>query len=305
MTFNFLAQKLIQTDIKQYHKSDLNSVGIYCHVNDEYIKNIKAMIVGPKDTPYENGFYFFDINFENDYPFTPPKVKFLTYESGVRFNPNLYTNGKVCLSILGTWSGPGWTTCLNLNTVLLSIQSLLNENPLQNEPGFDTDTSIKAIDYAKIIAYFNIKTATIGMIKNPPPGFESFKPIMEQHFLKNIDFYRNYLNKNRDLNLKPLTSRIYSMSTICQIESLESDLENIYTSLSDITIPITHNNDNEIQPDKENKIEKPIKTKKSPTEPAKQYEIGYEKISDNDGLKYKVVQVSGPKRTMKRWVKVK
>ena len=26
----------------------------------------------------------------------------------VRFNPNLYNCGKVCLSLLGTWSGPGW-----------------------------------------------------------------------------------------------------------------------------------------------------------------------------------------------------
>ena len=187
MSFNFLAQKRIQTDIKQYYKSDLNSVGIHCHINEDNIKNVKAMIIGPKDTPYENGFYFFDINFENDYPFTPPKVKFLTYESGVRFNPNLYTNGKVCLSILGTWSGPGWTTCLNLNTVLLSIQSLLNENPLQNEPGFDNDTSYKALDYAKIVSYFNIKTATLKMLDDPPQGFDVFKPIMENHFCKNIE----------------------------------------------------------------------------------------------------------------------
>ena len=41
------------------------------------------------------------------YPFEPPKVLILTVDGRTRINPNLYANGKVCLSILGTWSGPG------------------------------------------------------------------------------------------------------------------------------------------------------------------------------------------------------
>lgn len=37
------------------------------------------------------------------------QVQFLTTGNGsVRFNPNLYNCGKVCLSLLGTWSGPSW-----------------------------------------------------------------------------------------------------------------------------------------------------------------------------------------------------
>ena len=43
-----------------------------------------------------------------------------------RLNPNLYENGKVCLSLLGTWSGPGWdpdsSTLLQL---LVSVQGLV------------------------------------------------------------------------------------------------------------------------------------------------------------------------------------
>ena len=39
----------------------------------------------------------------------PAQVQFLTTGGGtVRFNPNLYHCGKVCLSLLGTWSGPSW-----------------------------------------------------------------------------------------------------------------------------------------------------------------------------------------------------
>ena len=76
MSFNFLAQKRITKDIKNYINSDLNNVGIYCHIDESNIKHIKALIIGPKNTPYENGFYFFNIDFPNDYPFNPPKVKF-------------------------------------------------------------------------------------------------------------------------------------------------------------------------------------------------------------------------------------
>ena len=42
------------------------------------------------------------------YPEVPPKVQLITTGMGaVRFNPNLYNCGKVCLSLLGTWQGPG------------------------------------------------------------------------------------------------------------------------------------------------------------------------------------------------------
>ncbi len=55
-------------------------------------------------TPYGHGAYEFDIYFDDDYPNVPPKVNLATTGSGkVRFNPNLYSCGKVCLSLLGTW----------------------------------------------------------------------------------------------------------------------------------------------------------------------------------------------------------
>ena len=58
------------------------------------------MIIGLQGTPYEKGFFFFDIEFTKKYPPEPPKVKFITGDGNTRFNPNLYIKGKVCLSIL-------------------------------------------------------------------------------------------------------------------------------------------------------------------------------------------------------------
>ena len=66
------------------------------------LSQLHALITGPFDTPYEGGFFYFFIRCPPDYPIHSPRVKFMTTDEGrVRFNPNLYKNGKVCLSILG------------------------------------------------------------------------------------------------------------------------------------------------------------------------------------------------------------
>ena len=67
-------------------------------------------------------------------------MRFLTTGQGqVRFNPNLYQCGKVCLSLLGSWSGPGWEAGKStMLQVLVSIQGLiLVPDPYFNEPGFE------------------------------------------------------------------------------------------------------------------------------------------------------------------------
>ena len=116
-----LATKRIMADMKNYYKNDIESQRIYCQFNDDNIYKVKILIIGPEDTPYANGYYFFNLTYPLDYPINPPKVSFLTNGGHIRFNPNLYVEGKVCLSILGTWEGPGWTSCCSLTTVLLSI----------------------------------------------------------------------------------------------------------------------------------------------------------------------------------------
>ena len=108
-------------------------------IDEERPDCLKALIVGPAGTPYENGLFEFDIFLPANYPNAPPKVILITTGSGqIRFNPNLYKEGKVCLSLLGTWAGPGWHPKCTLLQVLISIQSLiLVDEPFFNEPGFE------------------------------------------------------------------------------------------------------------------------------------------------------------------------
>lgn len=112
---------------------------IFIRAQESRLDLLRCMITGPVDTPYALGCFFFDVHL-NDYPQKAPKVKFLTTDSArVRFNPNLYKCGKVCLSLLGTWSGPGWVSGQStLLQVLVSIQALiLVAEPYFNEPGYE------------------------------------------------------------------------------------------------------------------------------------------------------------------------
>jgi len=113
---------------------------IFVRVPENRLDLPRVLITGPHDTPYSNGLFFFDC-FLKDYPDTPPMVRFLTTGNGkVRFNPNLYNCGEVCLSLLGTWQGPGWNPgSSTLLQVLVSCQGLIlgTEEPFYNEPGYE------------------------------------------------------------------------------------------------------------------------------------------------------------------------
>jgi ubiquitin-protein ligase len=112
--------------------------GIYVRYANSRPDLMKILIIGPRDTPYEQGLFEFDLVCPLDYPNSPPKMHFRTTGKGrASFNPNLYPDGKVCLSLLGTWNGPAWmpneSTLLQL---LVSIQAMIFcAEPWYNEPG--------------------------------------------------------------------------------------------------------------------------------------------------------------------------
>ncbi|XP_077590037.1 ubiquitin-conjugating enzyme E2 Z isoform X4 [Stigmatopora nigra] len=128
----------IKRDIMSIYKEP--PPGMFIVPDPQDMTKIHALITGPFDTPYEGGFFLFLFRCPPDYPIHPPRVKLITTgQNTVRFNPNFYRNGKVCLSILGTWTGPAWSPAQSISSVLISIQSLMTEKPYHNEPGFEQD----------------------------------------------------------------------------------------------------------------------------------------------------------------------
>ena len=117
---------------------------LFAQPDESDILHWRAMILGPPGGPYSLGYFHFDMKFPQDYPNSAPKVLITTTSGGmVRFNPNLYSTGKVCLSILGTWraehSGEQWSAVQSVQSILMSIQSLMNDTPYHNEPSFEED----------------------------------------------------------------------------------------------------------------------------------------------------------------------
>jgi ubiquitin-protein ligase len=131
-----IPRRVIQ-DIKNAMMDEMEAMGIYYRPNEANILKGTAVIIGPDGTPYEACPLLFSVEMSREYPFKSPTITFLTSDGITRFHPNLYVNGKVCLSILGTYPGPSWTSVMTLQSVLISILSLLTANPIANEPSWE------------------------------------------------------------------------------------------------------------------------------------------------------------------------
>lgn len=103
MDVSAICTKRMMRDIEAILQEEKSgSLGIFIYPNSENICKLRALIVGPPDTPYDGGFFEFYLRVPPGYPIAAPRVRLLTTgDSTVRFGPNLYATGMVCLSILG------------------------------------------------------------------------------------------------------------------------------------------------------------------------------------------------------------
>lgn len=159
---------------------------IYVRVYEERIDLLRASIIGAPGTPYHNGLFFFDILLPPDYPLEPPMVHYNS--CGLRLNPNLYESGKVCLSLLKTWTGTGTEVWNPENStilqVLLSLQALvLNDKPYFNEAGYDKQLGRAEGERNSMNYNENAFLVTCRMmlyhLRKPPKHFEA---LVEEHF---------------------------------------------------------------------------------------------------------------------------
>ncbi|XP_042492124.1 probable ubiquitin-conjugating enzyme E2 24 [Macadamia integrifolia] len=159
---------------------------IYIRVYEERIDLLRAAIVGAPGTPYHDGLFFFDFLLPPDYPHEPPLVHYRS--GGLCLNPNLYESGKVCLSLLNTWTGTGtevWNPgSSSILQVLLSLQALvLNDKPYFNEAGYDeqkgkAEGEKNSITYNENAFLLSCKSM-LYLLRNPPKNFEA---LVEEHF---------------------------------------------------------------------------------------------------------------------------
>ncbi|WJX21529.1 putative ubiquitin-conjugating enzyme E2 23 [Trifolium repens] len=188
---------------------------IFVRVYEDRMDLVRAVIVGPFGTPYQDGLFFFDFHLPPEYPDVPPSAYY--HSGGWRINPNLYEEGEVCLSLLNTWTGRGnevWDPkSSSILQVLVSLQGLvLNSKPYFNEPGYDKQTGTaegekNSLSYNENTFLLNCKTMMY-LIRKPPKDFEV---LIKEHFkrrghyiLKACDAYmKGYLigSLNKDASV--------------------------------------------------------------------------------------------------------
>ncbi|KAL8755102.1 MAG: hypothetical protein Q9184_004897 [Pyrenodesmia sp. 2 TL-2023] len=118
--------------------------GVYVRTWEASLEFMRVLIVGPSGTPYALAPFLFDIHLGKHFPYDAPSVFFHSWTNGIgRVNPNLYEDGKVCLSLLGTWSSekdneewvPFKSSILQVIVSLLGL--VLVKEPFYNEAGFE------------------------------------------------------------------------------------------------------------------------------------------------------------------------
>jgi len=175
--------------------------GIWVRVHAAQMQLVQCAVRGPSNTPYEHGLFFFDVFLPHSYPNKPPEVHFRSY--GPQLNPNYYEDGKVCLSLLGTWDGESWTKWMpevsNLLQLFVSFQSLiLVPQPFFNEAGYEDrmwgapGSGMKSVMYNEVARINTLRSLCRQRISPP----EAFEELTAQHTISIRSLLLDNLRQN-------------------------------------------------------------------------------------------------------------
>ncbi|KAB5561471.1 hypothetical protein DKX38_006428 [Salix brachista] len=153
---------------------------IYVRVYEDQMDLLRATIIGAYGTPYQDGLFFFDFHLPPEYPDVPPVRFSILPFRWLANKSNLYEEGKVCLSLLNTWTGRGnevWHSSSSILQVLVSLQGLvLNSRPYFNEAAYDkqirtAEGEKNSLSYNENTFLLNCKTMMY-LMRKPPKDFE-------------------------------------------------------------------------------------------------------------------------------------
>ena len=135
-----MALKILQSEYKAILKEQNCFYSVKPKMSNFYIWDV--LLYGPPETIFEGGIFECKIEFTKDYPIKPPRFTFITN----LLHPNIYKNGEVCISILHDGideigyedTSERWSSSQNVNSILMSIISILAE------PNFESPANIDA-----------------------------------------------------------------------------------------------------------------------------------------------------------------
>lgn len=189
----------------------------FVHFENDNLTSFHAYVIGTSETLYAHKFIKLRFDIPDKYPLVPPKATFIQH-SGGRLHPNLYVEGKVCLSILGTWPGEKWAFAMTIETVLITIRSLLDNSPYKHEPHQKDNPS-----FNQYVQYMSWKSLLLDYFNNERDSIA--KEFLQRHIAKNGTNMINELQRQVKANvgLKHLKSP-YIQTTNINYEGVLHDV---------------------------------------------------------------------------------
>merc|ERR1712093_507040 len=147
---------------------------------------------GPPDTIYQGAYFKAKMKFPETYPMDPPSMVMMQ----PMWHPNIYSDGKLCISILhppgddphsGELAAERWNPTQSVTTVLLSVISMLSEPNISSPANVDAGVMyrnnreeydslvLKQVEASKLVAAREgvVVPSTVDDYVVKPPGPEA------------------------------------------------------------------------------------------------------------------------------------
>jgi len=136
-----MALRRLMAEYKQISNNPPDGIAAGPVTEDNFFE-WEAVITGPEETPFQDGVFVATLSFPQDYPLNPPSMKF----KSDLFHPNIYSDGRVCISILHPpgndpmgyeSSNERWSPVQSIEKILLSVMSMIAEPNTESPANVD------------------------------------------------------------------------------------------------------------------------------------------------------------------------
>ena len=111
-----MAEKRIKAELRKIRTDKPANCTIWADTDTNSFKWVAA-ILGPANSPYEDGVFFLRIHFPPNYPLHPPDFHLTT----PIYHPNINSEGHICTCLLQQ----RWSPSLTIPTVLLTVREVM------------------------------------------------------------------------------------------------------------------------------------------------------------------------------------
>lgn len=343
--FTIIAAQRIEYDMKIYYsnKSQLERSNIYLNFklkDTEVTSQYSLLIVGPSDSPFEGGFYYFNADYPDLYPYYSMRLTLLNGGSNKKLVSSI-KNNDICSYDFLSNNGPNkWMPCMSSVSIAEKIR-----NSLINKVS-DLELSNSDID---IIKYCNLLSFVCDIMYNKPL---EFKELLEKEFMSRYNYYLSTTEYFKTLHNITLLSDKLDISVTINYSELKNKIVYIYNSLSQSktthndassnSISLNNVNKKKLVIKKKSSIQAPLdiinnqepistlitnnigselvdqnisitdpgdndkhkSTRKVPSKLASKYDVGYRLKSENDNCMYEIQELIISGKKTKKWIKI-